>query len=108
LLPCPPFSYLTKDLSIECESKAHAERSTPLAYFMILVFSLGLPALYLALLLPHRAQLRSEGAQELVGAEDGSGHQSFRHMAFFYGDYKVGRRRDISVVKEGPTAASRH
>ena len=50
---------------------------------MIVAFSIGLPAIYQALLFPHRRQLASSLSHEGVG---GSG--SFRMFEFLYGDYK--------------------
>ena len=44
-------SYLRNDLSIDCSLPAH-KSATYLAVFMVLVFSVGLPLLYLKLLIP--------------------------------------------------------
>jgi hypothetical protein len=74
--------FLTPDLSINCDSSEHA-RAEGVARLMIGAFSIGLPAIYQALLYPHRHQLASSLSHEGTG---GSG--SFRMFKFLYDDYK--------------------
>jgi hypothetical protein len=74
-------SYLRNDLSIDCSLPAHKSASY-LAAFMIVVFSVGLPLLYLSLLIPHRKGFVAESGRSQAGLED------VRSLAFFYMDYK--------------------
>jgi hypothetical protein len=62
--------FLTKDLSIDCASAEHRAAETRAAV-MIVLFSFGLPAMYQALLYPHRRQLvtsTQESAARRMGA----------------------------------------
>jgi hypothetical protein len=62
--------FLSKDLTIECASDAH-KSATAVAGLMIFIFSIGLVAVYLALLYPHRTDL-----------------SVCPHLSFLFHDYK--------------------
>jgi hypothetical protein len=75
-------SYLTKDLSIRCDSpEQHAAEI--LAGFMLVLFSTGLPALYLAMLVKHRPAANAAGGREHTVDSGGM----YSTMAFFHRDY---------------------
>jgi hypothetical protein len=74
-------SYLRNDFSIDCSLPAH-KSATYLAVSMVLVFSIGLPLLYLKLLYPHRFGFAAQSGRSAAGLED------VRALRFFYIDYK--------------------
>jgi hypothetical protein len=74
--------YLTKDLSILCDSPEQ-KMAEAVAGFMLVVFSSGLPALYLAMLVKHRPPVNAAGGRE--HAVDSRG--LYGTMAFFHHDY---------------------
>jgi hypothetical protein len=78
-------NFLAPDLSIDCNSSEHA-RAEGVAWVMIAAFSIGLPAIYQALLYPHRKRLASSFSHE--GAEGSGPQASFKMFEFLYGDYK--------------------
>jgi hypothetical protein len=83
-------SYLTQDLSINCDSAAH-KTAKGVAMFGICMFSLGLPAMYQALLYPHRHKLASSAAHEespSVAGGGGGSTETFHALKFLYQDYK--------------------
>jgi hypothetical protein len=75
-------SYLRNDLSIECSDPAH-KTATNFALFMVVVFSVGLPLLYLHILLPHRQGFLAASGRCQANLN------SVRTLRFFYMDYKV-------------------
>ena len=74
--------YLTKDLSILCDSPQQ-KTAEATAGFMLVVFSMGLPALYLAMLVRHRPPLNAAGGREHAAGASGL----YETMAFFHNDY---------------------
>jgi hypothetical protein len=76
---------LAGDLSIDCSTSAH-ERAESIAWVMILLFSIGLPVMYQALLYPHRHRLASSISHEASSAAGAPA--SFRALSFLYADYK--------------------
>jgi hypothetical protein len=74
--------YLTKDLSILCDSPQQ-KTAEATAGFMLVVFSMGLPALYLAMLVRHRPPLNAAGRREHAAGASGL----YETMAFFHRDY---------------------
>jgi hypothetical protein len=69
--------YLRNDLSIDCSDPAHQSASI-LAVFMVLIFSIGLPLLYLLLLIPHRKGFVAQSGRSQAGLED------VRNLRFFF------------------------
>jgi hypothetical protein len=74
--------YLRNDLSIDCSDPAH-QSAVVLAVLMVVLFSVGLPLLYLSLLVPHRKGFVAESGRSQAALED------VRSLRFFYMDYKV-------------------
>jgi hypothetical protein len=74
-------SYLRNDLSIDCSLPAHKSASK-LAVFMVFIFSIGLPLLYLKLLIPHRKGFVAQSGRSQAGLDD------VQALHFFYMDYK--------------------
>jgi hypothetical protein len=76
--------YLTKDLSINCASDAQ-QNAVAVAGLMLVVFSVGLPVLYLQMLHKHRPGVNAAGGHEhAVGATG-----LYGSMQFFYDDYQA-------------------
>jgi hypothetical protein len=74
--------YLRSDLGIECSDPTH--RSTQVfAALMIMLFSFGLPALYLALLWPHKKGIVAQSGRARAALKD------VKMLKFFYIDYKT-------------------
>jgi hypothetical protein len=69
--------YLRKDLSIDCSDPAH-QFSSILAVFMVAIFSVGLPMLYLSLLIPHRKGFIAHSGRSQAGLKD------VRDLRFFF------------------------
>jgi hypothetical protein len=69
-----------RDLSIDCRSAKHASAEA-VAWLMIVVFSIGLPVVYQALLYPHRHALGASAAHK-------STLSSVSSLKFLYQDYK--------------------
>jgi hypothetical protein len=71
--------YLRKDLSIDCSDPAHQFASI-LAVFMVAIFSVGLPMLYLSLLIliPHRKGFVDHSGRSQARLED------VRDLRFFF------------------------
>jgi hypothetical protein len=68
-------SYLHADYSIECDSSGHRSAAA-YSILLIVLVAIGIPALYLRLLSPHRHDIM-KGSTE-----------SSRHLGFMYNDYK--------------------
>jgi hypothetical protein len=76
--------YLTKDLSIKCDSAAQTAAES-VAGLMLFVFSVGLPCLYLMMLRKHKpTKLNAQGGLDLAVRAPGD-FTSVLH--FFYDDY---------------------
>ena len=82
IVPTLQVRYLTKDLSILCDSPQQ-KTAEATAGFMLVVFSIGLPALYLAMLVRHRPPLNAAGGREHAACASGL----YETMAFFHNDY---------------------
>jgi hypothetical protein len=74
-------SYLRNDLSIDCSDPAH-KSCTAFATIMVFFFSVGLPAMYLLLLLPHRKGFLGQSGRSQAALSD------VKILHFFYADYK--------------------
>jgi hypothetical protein len=74
--------YLTKDLSILCNSPQQ-KTAESVAGLMLVVFSMGLPALYFAMLVKHRPSFNAAGGREHAAHATGL----YGTMAFFHNDY---------------------
>ena len=72
-------SFLRADPAISCDGGDDHARIKALAYAFILVWPVGVPLLYTALLLPCAERLRSNRSNELT-----------RATHFLHGDYKPG------------------
>jgi hypothetical protein len=73
-------SFLRNDLSIDCSSSEHKSASM-FAGFMVLIFSFGLPTIYLLLLYPHRKGFAGLSGRSQVALSD------IKLLRFFYADF---------------------
>jgi hypothetical protein len=74
-------SFLRNDLSIDCSDPTH-KSATTVAALMVILFSIGLPVMYLLLLFPHRKGFAGQSGRSQVALSD------VKILRFFYLDYK--------------------
>jgi hypothetical protein len=80
----PPQSFLIKDYSIDCNSDRYAIYKV-YAIGMICVYPVGIPLLYLSLLLRHRDTLSDPG---MIAIDEANGYASTGHLLFLTDPYK--------------------
>jgi hypothetical protein len=70
-------TFLRNDLSIDCSDPAH-KSATAFAAIMVILFSVGLPVIYLMLLFPHRKGFAGQSGRSTVALAD------VQMLRFFY------------------------
>ena len=73
--------YLRNDLSINCADSAH-QTATVFALLLVATFSVGLPIIYLGLLVPHRSGFAALSGRAVTALDN------VHHLQFFYSDYR--------------------